>query len=73
MQLLSVYKQAFSNLQRNIWVLSIAMFINRCGSMVLLFTSLYMTRDLHFSIADAGMAMSFMVSAAYLEVISEDG
>jgi predicted MFS family arabinose efflux permease len=35
------------------------MFINRCGSMVLLFTSLYMTRDLHFSIADAGMAMSF--------------
>jgi predicted MFS family arabinose efflux permease len=59
MQLLSVYKQAFSNLQRNIWVLSIAMFINRCGSMVLLFTSLYMTRDLHFSIADAGMAMSF--------------
>ena len=27
--------------------------------MVLLFTSLYMTRDLHFSIADAGMAMSF--------------
>jgi predicted MFS family arabinose efflux permease len=58
MQLLSVYKQAFSNLQRNIWVLSISMFINRCGSMVLLFTSLYLTRDLHFSIADAGMVMS---------------
>jgi predicted MFS family arabinose efflux permease len=58
MQLLSVYKQAFSNLQRNIWVLSIAMFINRCGSMVLLFTSLYLTRDLHFSIANAGMVMS---------------
>lgn len=58
MQLLSIYKQAFSNLQRNIWVLSIAMFINRSGSMVLLFTSLYLTRDLHFSIADAGMAMS---------------
>ncbi len=59
MQLLSVYKQAFSNLQRNIWVLSLAMFINRCGSMVLLFTSLYLTRELHFSIADAGMVMSF--------------
>ncbi len=59
MQLLSVYKQAFSNLQRNIWVLSLAMFINRCGSMVLLFTSLYLTRELHISIADAGMVMSF--------------
>jgi predicted MFS family arabinose efflux permease len=34
------------------------MFINRCGSMVLLFTSLYLTRDLHFSIANAGMVMS---------------
>lgn len=35
------------------------MFINRSGSMVLLFTTLYMTRDLHFSMAQAGFVMSF--------------
>lgn len=54
-----VYKQAYSGLRRDIWVLSLAMFINRSGSMVLLFTSLYLTRDLHFSIAEAGVMMSF--------------
>ncbi len=56
--LLNLYKQSFSNLQRNIWVLSLAMFVNRSGSMVLLFTSLYMTNELHFSIGDAGVVMS---------------
>jgi predicted MFS family arabinose efflux permease len=58
-RLFSLYKNAFSNLQRNTWVLAIAMFINRSGSMVLLFTSLYLTRDLNFSIGDAGFIMSF--------------
>jgi predicted MFS family arabinose efflux permease len=55
----SLYRNAFSNLQRNTWILSIAMFINRCGSMVLLFTSLYLTNDLHFTIGQAGIVMSF--------------
>ena len=58
LNLFSLYRQAFSNLQRNVWILSVAMFINRSGSMVLLFTSLYMTKELHFSIAQAGLIMS---------------
>jgi predicted MFS family arabinose efflux permease len=53
------YRNSFSNLNRNAWILSIAMFINRSGSMVLLFTSLYLTRDLHFTIGQAGLIMSF--------------
>jgi len=57
--LISIYKNVFSNLQRNTWILAITMFINRSGSMVLLFTSLYLTNDLHFSIGDAGFIMSF--------------
>jgi len=57
--LLSLYRQSFSNLQRNAWILALAMFINRSGSMVLLFTSLYMTKELHFTIAQAGLVMSF--------------
>ena len=55
----SLYKQAFSNLRRNVWILSFAMFINRSGSMVLLFTSLYLTNELKFSIGAAGVVMSF--------------
>src|SRR6476620_8811691 len=57
--IISLYKQSFSNLHRNAWILALAMFINRSGSMVLLFTSLYLTKDLHFSIAQAGVIMSF--------------
>ena len=58
-RIFSLYKEAFSSLQPNIWILSIAMFINRSGAMVLLFTSLYLTNDLHFSIAQAGVTMGF--------------
>lgn len=58
-RLLLLYRDSFSNLQRNAWVLALAMFINRSGSMVLLFTSLYFTRELHFGIAEAGFIMSF--------------
>jgi predicted MFS family arabinose efflux permease len=58
-RLLSLYKGSFANIQRNVWILSIAMFINRSGSMVLLFTSLYLTKELHFTIANAGLVLSF--------------
>ena len=59
LRLLNLYKESFANIQKNVWILSIAMFINRSGSMVLLFTSLYLTKELHFSIADAGLVLSF--------------
>jgi predicted MFS family arabinose efflux permease len=58
LNLLSLYKSSFSNLEKNIWILSFASFINRSGSMVLLFTSLYLTKELHFSISQAGLIMS---------------
>jgi len=58
LNLLSLYKSSFSNLEKNIWILSFASFINRSGSMVLLFTSLYLTKELHFSISQAGFIMS---------------
>ena len=58
-RVVALYREAFSNIQRNTWILSIAMFINRSGSMVLLFTSLYLTNELNFSLRDAGIIMSF--------------
>jgi predicted MFS family arabinose efflux permease len=59
LRIFSLYKESFSNLQSTIWILSVVTFINRSGSMVLLFTSLYLTKELHFTIAEAGVCMSF--------------
>ena len=57
--IISIYRNSFSNLQSNIWILGFITFINRSGAMVIVFTSLYLTNDLHYSIADAGVIMSF--------------
>lgn len=58
-RILNLYKESFRNLQPTIWMLSVVTFINRSGSMVLLFTSLYLTNELHFEITEAGICMSF--------------
>lgn len=56
-KLLSVYKNSFSGLDRIIWLLSAVMLVNRVGSMVLLFLSLYLTKELHFSLSQVGVVM----------------
>ena len=56
---INLYKESFSGLSRNVWILATALFINRSGSTLLLFISLYLTRDLGFSLSDAGSIVSF--------------
>ncbi len=58
-KLLNLYLQSFANIQQPIWILSLVMFINRSGAMVLLFASLYFIKELDLSIAQAGLVMSF--------------
>jgi predicted MFS family arabinose efflux permease len=53
-QFINYFKKAYGGLSKPIWLLSAAMFINRCGTMVFPFLSLYLTQYLHFSIADTG-------------------
>ena len=55
----NLYKESFSGLSRNVWILATALFINRSGSTLLLFISLYLTRDLGFSLSEAGSIVSF--------------
>lgn len=62
----SLYSKAFTNLDRNVWILAFAMFVNRTGSMVLLFTSLYLTEELKFTLAQAGIALSFYGAGSIL-------
>lgn len=54
MPALNLYKNAYSGLSRNSWFLSLVMFINRSGTMVVPFMTIYCTQKLHFSIAEAG-------------------
>ena len=54
----ATYKQSFSGLSRETWVLSIVMFINRSSSMAVPFMSLYMTQYLHRPPSDAGLIIT---------------
>jgi predicted MFS family arabinose efflux permease len=55
--IISTYRKAYSGLPRNAWLLSLVQFINRSGSMVLFFLSLYLTRKLGFTLPQAGQAV----------------
>lgn len=54
----TLYKNAFSGLPRNIWLLALVMLINRSGTMVLPFMSVYLTQHLHFSVGQSGIILS---------------
>lgn len=53
-----LYKDAYSGLSKNSWYLSIVMLINRSGTMVVPFLSIYCIQQLHFSIVQAGTIMA---------------
>jgi len=53
-----LYKDAYSGLSKNSWYLSIVMLINRSGTMVVPFMSIYCIQQLHFSIVQAGIIMA---------------
>jgi MFS family permease len=49
---------AFSGISPKVWLLSLAMFINRSGSMVIVFMTVYTTKYLNFSIEQSGAIMA---------------
>lgn len=61
---LQLYKNAYTGLSRESWYLSIVMFINRSGTMVVPFMTIYCTQKLHFSIVQAGIIMSLFGAGA---------
>lgn len=54
---IDLYKNAYSGLTRRMWLLSIVMFINRCGTMVLAFMTLY-CNHLGFTIKQGGFVVA---------------
>lgn len=53
------YINTFRGLSSEVWWLSLITFINRSGTMVIPFLSLYLTKSLDFSLTDVGWIMSF--------------
>lgn len=49
---------AYKGISREMWLLALSMLINRCGSMVLLFMSVFLTTVKKFTIPEAGLVMS---------------
>lgn len=53
----SLYRNAYSGLTHRIWLLSVVMLINRCGTMVLAFMTLY-CRHLGFTLEQGGYVVA---------------
>ena len=57
-KLLDLYLDAFRGLPREVWFLSAVLFVNRIGTMVLTFLTLYLTQELGWSLTLAGQVLS---------------
>jgi predicted MFS family arabinose efflux permease len=53
------YLNTFKGLSKEVWWLALITFINRAGTMVIPFLSLYLTESLEFQLSDVGWIMSF--------------
>lgn len=64
--MLKLYRESFSGLSRSIWMLALVLFINRSGTMVIPFMTVYLTTDLGFTFSQAGVIMMFFGGGAVL-------
>ena len=65
-QTLYLYQRAYRGLSPSVWLLAGVMLINRCGTMVLPFMTLYLTQQLHYSIGRAGIVMAVYGAGAFV-------
>ena len=68
--ILSQYREAYRGISRDVWFLSITLLINRCGSMVLAFLSLYLIEARGYAESLTGVAFAVFgfgsIAGAYL-------
>lgn len=63
---ISLYKNAYGGLSKSTWWLALVMLINRSGTMVIPFMTMYLTQHLKASISQAGFVMSMFGSGAVI-------
>jgi predicted MFS family arabinose efflux permease len=61
---LATYKNAYTGLSRSTWLLSVVMLVNRSGTMVVPFLTLYLT-SMGYSISKAGIVFAFFGFGAF--------
>ena len=64
------YKESFSGLSRETWILSTVILVNRSSSMAVPFMSLYMTQYLHRPPSDAGLIIALFGIGAILGAVA---
>jgi predicted MFS family arabinose efflux permease len=57
--ILQIYQKSFAGLSKEVWLISFVMLVNRAGTMVLPFLTLYLTGTLNFTLIQAGIATGF--------------
>ena len=66
-RIFTLYKTSFKGLSKETWLLSFIMLVNRSGTMVLPFMTLYLTsKEMHRSLSDAGTVMGLFGLGAIL-------
>jgi len=57
-RLFALYRDAFRGLPREVWLLSVCLFLNRCGTMVMSFLILYLVEEHGYTKPEAGVVLS---------------
>lgn len=58
MGVVKIYRDAFSGLNRDIWLITAVMFVNRLGTLILPFITLYTTQEIGWTKPQAGIAVA---------------
>lgn len=58
------WRDSYVGIPRTIWFLALINLVNRLGSMVIVFITIYLTKELHFGIREAGYVMGFFGAGA---------
>ncbi len=59
------WRSSFSGIPKAIWFLAFINLVNRLGGMVVVFITIYLTKELHFGIREAGYVMVFFGAGAF--------
>lgn len=61
----NTYRNAYAGLSKETWLLSLIMLINRSGTMVVPFMTLYLTTEKGYSVGDAGIVFGLFGAGAF--------
>ena len=65
-RLYSHWRGSYTGIPPRVWLLSLVSLINRCGSMVVVFLTIYLTKHLGYGIRDAGYVLGCFGAGAFL-------